>query len=59
MDVAFDSQGRTLVARNREVLTKVKQLFAHKLAGFVSQQSSNILIYALDRSLLTEMKLTR
>jgi len=41
------SQGRVLMARNREVLLKVKQLFAHKIAGFVSQQSSNILIYAL------------
>lgn len=41
------SQGRALMARNRDILLKVKQLFAHKIAGFAIFQSSQILVYAL------------
>ena len=39
--------GRMLLVRYRDVLKKVKQLFAHKLAGFIHYQSSQILVYAL------------
>jgi len=41
------SRGRSLLAQYRDVILKVKQLFAHKIAGFTLSQSSNILIYAL------------
>jgi O-antigen/teichoic acid export membrane protein len=45
--ITHPSRGRSLLAQYRDVILKVKQLFAHKIAGFTLSQSSNILIYAL------------
>ncbi len=40
-------EGRALMARYRDIMVKVKQLFVHKVAEFALNQSGNILVYAL------------
>lgn len=37
-------QGKSLLKRNPEITRNITQLFSHKIAGFVSQQSQNIII---------------
>ncbi len=41
------NNGRSLLSQYKEVLVKVRQLFAHKMADFAHYQSSLILVFAL------------
>ena len=41
------SEGRALLKKYPDVITKTRQLFCHKIAGSISFQSYNIIIYAV------------
>ncbi|KAA5825586.1 sugar transporter [Algibacter amylolyticus] len=43
----FSSKGdKTLITKNKELITKIKQVFVHRISGFILKSTDNIVIFS-------------